>query len=497
MPQPVISSEQYSLLVRERIATLRQLRLGLIRGAPQSAPHRFFDSIRILIGAIEKVFTSRSEDIKSQSISEVEKDRKIAFAARLTMKLLNDVQEQLFPFLEKLGSPHVPLAVLPAMQRIASEFETDVELYLFPSSEHNFGFSGFRNLIETFIQKFELIIADDLKAEIQKEAGKLPSWFVFLSFPYVVYDSALHLTPLLHELGHFADFELGIYRELLPIDVSSIEAANKLVDEICQMPLSREGPKVESSQQPGVEARVGQILQREVIAQQVFAQCSEVIHGWVHELISDLFALRMGGPAYFYAFVTFAANLGLEAKAATTHPSPAIRIDFMVKELKELGYFSEDSSEHVRSSLKEWENWIEAQKLEPEGGPVLVAYLAMKENATKLANAVRRHTASFSYGTNTFTEKVPAITNDLEAGIPPIDRPSVHEGVLEPCDFADILNGAWTTYMFSPDKLESLLDCPNEERKLRAVSALNELALKAIEDSEILRKCQKPPEAKA
>lgn len=497
MPQPVISAEQYSLLVRERIAALRQLRLGLIRGAPQSAPHRFFDSIRILIGAIEKVFTNRSEDIKSQSISEVEKDNKIAFAARLTLKLLNDVQEQLFPFLEKLGSPHVPLAVLPAMQRIASEFETDVELYLFPASEHNFGFSGFRNLTRTFIQKFELIIPDDLKAEIQKEAEKLPSWFVFLSFPYVVHDSALHLTPLLHELGHFADFERGIYKELLPIDVSGIEAADKLVDKICQMPLSQQGPKAESSQEPSVEARVGQILQREVIAQQVFAQCSEVIHSWVHELISDLFALRMVGPAYFYAFATFAGTVGLEAKAEKTHPSPAIRIDFMVKELKELGYFSEDSSEQVRSSLKGWENWIQTQKLEPEDDIALVAHLAMKENATKLANAVRKHSPQFSYEAETFVAKVPCVTADLDAGIPPIDRPSVHKGVLEPCGFADILNGAWTTYMFSPERLESLLDCRVEERKLRAVSVLNELVLKAIEASEILRRCQKPPEAKA
>jgi hypothetical protein len=134
--------------------------------------------------------------------------------------------------------------------------------------------------------------------------------------------------------------------------------------------------------------------------------------------------------------------------------------------------------------------------LEPEDDIGLVAYLAMKENASKLADAVRKHSASFSYGTCAFAEKVPAITNDLEAGIPPIDRPSVHEGVLEPSDFADILNGAWTTYMFSTDRLESLLDCPVEERKLRAVSVLNEIVLKAIEASEILRKCQKPPEAK-
>jgi hypothetical protein len=494
VPQPVISAGQYSHLVRERIAALRQLRLDLTRGAPQSAPRRFFRSVEILIGAIERVFASRSKDIEHQSISEVEKDSKIAFAARLTMKLLNDVQEQLFPFLERLDSPHVPLAILPAMQRIARQYETQVELYLFPTSEHNFGFSGFRNLIQTFLQRFDLIVPDDLKAELLKEAEQLPRWLVFLSFPYVVHDSALHLTPLLHELGHFADFQLGIYRELLPIDVSTIEAAKRLVDEILQTPLSHERARVDSSQQPGVDARVGQIVQREVVEQQVFAQCSEIIHRWIHELISDLFALRIGGPAYFYSFVAFAANVGLEVKAAMTHPSPAIRIDFMVKELKELGYLSDDSGDSldkIRPSLRHWEGWIETQKLAPDSGLARVAYEAVDKNAAKLAEAVRKHSSPFCYDTKTYNQRVPGVVGDLQLGIPPIDRSGDRKGVFRPCDFADILNGAWTTYMFSPDILESLLDCPDDERKLRATSILNQLVLKAIEASEILRVCQK------
>jgi hypothetical protein len=338
-----------------------------------------------------------------------------------------------------------------------------------------------------------LIIPDDLKAEIQKEAEKLPRWFVFLSFPYVVHDSALHLTPLLHELGHFADFKLGIYKELLPIDISQSEAARKLVEEICQIrvPLSEQKPKVESGQQAGAEPRLGQILQKDVIEQQVFAQCAEIIRYWVHELISDLFALRAGGPAYFYAFVAFAANLGLEAEAGTTHPSPEIRIDFMLKELNELCYFSGDSPESIRSSLEAWKGWIKTRKLAPEDGRMRVAYVAIMDNAAKLAAAVRKHSSSFCYDTKTYNQRVPGVVNDLEAGVPPIDRASAHDDGFEPCDSADILNGAWATYMFSPEKLESLLDCPDEERKLRATSVLNSLVLKAVEASEILRDCQK------
>lgn len=314
-----------------------------------------------------------------------------------------------------------------------------------------------------------------------------------------MHNSALHLTPLLHELGHFADFQLGIYKELLPIDISQSEAARKLVEEISQMrlPLGGPRPKIENGQQPVVQPRLEEILQRDVIEQQVFASCGQIIRSWVHELISDLFALRMGGPAYFYSFTTFAANIGLDTKAAVSHPSPSIRVDFMLKQLSELHYSSVYSPKEVRTSLESWQDWVKTQTLEPEEPYTRVAYVSIKENEAKLAAAVRRHCSSFSYGTKTYTDRVPAVVSDLEAGIPPIDRPGEHEGVFDPCDFIDILNGAWTTYMFSPDKLENLLDCPVHERKLRAANVLNELVLNAIESSEILRECQKLPGTKA
>jgi hypothetical protein len=488
----VIPTEQFSQLVRERVAALKQLLPDLTRGAPQSAPHRFFSSVHILIDAVERVFAGRAKSLEGQHISDQQKASEIAFAARWAMELLNNIQEQFFPFLERLDSPHVPLAMLPAIQRIALQFDTDVELYLFPTSEHNFGFSGFRNLVDVFVQKFELIIPDDLKEEIQRKAAKLPRWFVFLSFPYVLHDSALHLAPLLHELGHFADFQLGIYKDLLPIDISQSDAARTLVEDICQMrlPLSEEKHTTEPSEKAAAEPTVAQIIQKDVIEQQVFALCGEIVRNWVHEIISDLFALRAGGPAYFYAFVGFAANLGLERPAAMSHPSPAVRIDFMVRELKELHYFSEYSPEPIRSSLQSWEAWVKTQKLEPEDGTMRVAYLAIGENAKRLSDALHKHTPSFSYGTKTYRERVPGITNDLEAGIPPIDRPNAASGGFEPCDFVDILNGAWSAYMFSPGKLENLLDCPLQEKRVRAVRVLNELTLKAIEASEILRKCQ-------
>lgn len=500
MSESVITANQYSNMVRERVASLLELLLDLTRGTPQSAPRQFFESVRILIDAVEEVFETRAKAIGEDSISEEQKGSAIAFAAHWSTDLLNNVQEQFFPFLEKLDSPHIPLALLPTIQRLAKRFEDSLELYLFPTSEHNFGFSGFRNLVETFTKRFELVIPDPLKEEIQKKAEKLPRWFVFLSFPYVEYNSALHLTPLLHELGHFADFQLGIYKDVLPLDISQSDSARKLVEQICQMkvplPEGEEAPDIGA--QANVEPKLGQILKKEVIEQQVFSSCGEIIRNWVHEIISDLFALRVAGPAYFYSFVAFTANVGLETRAAATHPSPAIRIDFMIKELDELQYIAEGSPPLIRDSLKRWREWTGAQTLEPESGPTRVAYMAIRANAKKLTEAVHKHSAILvqPYGMHTFKGNVPTVVDDLEAGVPPIDRTHAAGGGLEPCGFSDILNGAWTTYMFSPEKIESLLDCPGEkERKLLAVRTLNELVLKAIEASEILRECRKPPKA--
>ena len=455
MSESSISANQYAKLVRERVSSLRELLLDLTRGAPQSAPRRFFESVRILIHAIEAVFENRVKSIQENSLSEEQKDAAAAFAAQWTIDLLNNVQEQFFPFLEKLDSPHIPLALLPTIQRFAEQFEDNLELYLFPTSEHNFGFSGFRNLVENFIQNFELVIPDELKVEMRKGAEKLPRWFVFLSFPYVEYNSALHLTPLLHELGHFADFQLGIYKEILPLDISQSESAKKLVEKISQMTVPLAQPKENSGgRQPAdAEPRLGQFLKKDVIEQQVFSSCEEIVRNWVHEIISDLFALRTGGPAYFFAFVTFAASVGLEAKAAASHPSPAIRIDLMIKELEGLQYLGEGSPTSIRDSLKRWEGWVKAQELEPEDGPAKVAYAAIRANAAKLSEVIRKHTETYSYGLDSLKQNLKTVVSDLESGVPPIDRPSVQGGGLEPCEFTDILNGTWATYMFA-------LTCP-------------------------------------
>lgn len=500
MSESAISAKQYTNLVRERVAGLRELLLDLTRGAPQSAPHRFFDSVEILIDAVEEVFENRTKAIQENSLSAEQKVDAIAFAAQWTIDLLNNIQEQFFPFLEKLDSPHIPLALLPTIQRFGEQFEDSLELYLFPTSQHNFGFSGFRNLVGTFIQTFELVIPDAVKEKIRAKGVKLPRWFVFLSFPYVVYNSVLHLTPLLYELGHFADFQLGIYKEFLPLDISQSESAKKLVEEISQMtvPLAKPSSHSDRARTGEREPKLGQILKKDVIEQQVFSSCEEIIRNWVHEIISDLFALRTGGPAYFYAFVAFASNVGLETKAASTHPSPAIRVDFMIKELNELQYFAEESPAPIRESLKRWERWVKAQELEPEDGPAQVAYSAIRANAQKLAEVVRKHTDAYLYGVDRLKENLETVVSDLESGVPPIDRTGADGDGLEPCGFADILNGAWSTYLFTPERLESLLDCRDEkERKLLAVRTLNELALKAIEASEILRECREAPKGDA
>ena len=489
MSVSVFSSDQFSQLVSERIAALRSLRLDFTRSAPRWAPHHFSESIGILIETIDGLFASRRRTIHEQAASAEEKSKEIHFAAQWCVQLLNNVQEQYFPFLEKFASPHIPLPILPAMQRIASQFQEDVELYLFPTSEHNFGFSGFRNLVKAFVEGFEIAIPDDIRADLEKEAASLPSWFVFLSLPYVTHASALNLTPLLHELGHFVDFRLEIFKEVLPLDISQSEAARDLIEKICQTRIApgEAQPKPEEKNLGPQEPRVGEFLGREFIEQQVFAQCEQVVRSWVHELIADLFALRLAGPAYFYGFVNYAANIGLDTKSAASHPSPAIRVDLMLKELEDLDYLTKYSPDNVRSSLQLWQEWASHEKLEPDEALMRVAYLSVNANIGKLKNAVRTHTAPFSYPTKTYVEKVPRVVSDLGEGIPPVDRPHAQKGRFQPCEFADILNGAWSTYMFSLEKVEQLLESPSGEKRRLAVKTLNELVLKAIESSEIVR----------
>jgi hypothetical protein len=395
----------------------------------------------------------------------------------------------------------VPLAILPAIQRLAEQVERlaepsgkAVEAYLFPGCEHNFGFSGFRNIVKAFLERFQEAIPEDISEVASKHAEGLPSWFVFLSLPYVTHDSALNLTPLLHELGHFADLGMEIYTDVLPIDLSQIEAARVLVDQICQgmLGLSRGRQQAGSDTALSMEPRVEE-LRRDFVEQQVFADCERVVHNWIHELVADLFAIRLAGPAYFYSFATYAANIGLESKSEISHPSPAIRVDFMLRELVDLGYSSKESPSDIRCSLELWKEWAGGRPLEPDEDTIRVAYWAIRANQDKLGDAVRRHSASFAYTAKTWGEKVPGVIRDLGEGVPPVDTAGSSEGTFEPCEVADILNGAWYLYMFSLAKLDELLDSPAQDKRALTVRTLNELVMKGLEASEILRRCQGRP----
>lgn len=495
MPDPAFAAEQYCRLVHERLSALRQLLNHFKRGAPKAAPGLFLKSIQILIDTIGDVFASRTRTTREGNDMEHRQDEEVIFTARWSLQLLTNVQETYFPLLEKLDSPHVPLAILPALQRMAKQFEPDTELYLLPTSEHNYGFSGFRNLVETFLRKFEGAIPEHLIPDIRKASESLPSWAVFLSLPYVAHDSALNLTPLLHELGHFADFQLGIYERVLPFEINN-DAAKSLVERICQtkIPFGEQFSGSESGQPSEALPRLGQVLRRDVIEQEVFKRCGDVITNWVHELIADLLAVNLGGPAYFYAFVAYAAGIGLDAPSADSHPAHAIRVDFMLKELTHLQYYSDLSPAKIRTSLQLWSEWVAQQKLEPEEEHMRIAYLAVMENATKLVSAVRPVVHPSPYGMETFVERVPNVTSELEQGIPPIDQFNSTESRSEPREVADILNGGWSAYLFSLEKLENLLSVSTSEKQGMAVNTLNQLILKALESSEILRTCYHSPE---
>jgi len=281
-----------------------------------------------------------------------------------------------------------------------------------------------------------------------------------------VHDSALNLTPLLHELGHFVDFDREIYKRVLPIDIAHSKASKTLVNSLVR----RGSPE-----------------------QEVYALCKDIVRKWVQELIADLFAIRLAGPAYFYAFVIYAANIGLDTEAAVSHPSPVIRIDLMLEELGELGYLLKTSPRAIRSSLQRWKRWIRRRKLEPEDPFMHLAFLAIKDNSAKLARSVRKNASPRPYGTQAYKENVPGLVADLEEGIPPIDRLDAEGGRYVPSDFVDVLNCAWSAYMFSMNKLEDLIECKPEDKRRMAVRTLNDLVLKAVEASEILRKCQALP----
>jgi len=144
--------------------------------------------------------------------------------------------------------------------------------------------------------------------------ARLPNSFSVFSFPTALRDDGLLHCVLVHELGHY------------------VETVKSLVAAVWKDAI------------PATQTRVVRMLSTSLgivpkgVGHTALSASFLTLQSWLEEVVCDLFAARLLGPASLLAFEEFVAFRGDLSTPSDSHPSPQLRIWLIEGELRRLGW---------------------------------------------------------------------------------------------------------------------------------------------------------------
>lgn len=214
--------------------------------------------------------------------------------------VVRELATSLLPALDGAVSHRVPVELESALQRMANAAarQWQPRVLLYASDALNYS-------IERHEDPFDAL-ATTLSAVPRPHPEETLGPFLFLRVPEVERDTAtLHAIILGHELGHLRDWAEQL---------SGVVTA-KLPDEWAD--------------------DAGKVKKEHI---QDFVRYATILQQWSAEIVADLLAAHLLGPASLLAFGELIASLGGWEKDSPTHPAPDRRAALVVRTLRELEY---------------------------------------------------------------------------------------------------------------------------------------------------------------
>lgn len=332
-----------------------------------------------------------------------------------------------------------------------------------------------------------------------------------LSYAGLDADDALLLSGLAHEIAHHVDLTI-----ILPIHSKQLEETFKQMSH-----------RLLRGIQESIEKVLGQMPQAPWSLSIVTYQAQAMGRGlriWLRELAADLIAVRLLGPAYYFAFAHCTDLLSEMHEPAEEYPPVSFRLREMKKEIDELGYKGFLEAESTKGE-RLWDNtdlgsfaaWrlSEIGNLAEEASPSVPEESAAsmtlqdrlrKERATQLEKLIEEPLALIR---ETVRKRIPkdlaytlkpglfSLVRMMLRGAPPwppfpTGAPDEPWPVLE-----DLLNAAWIHFCLPKDlqmshcmESPTVRKCYNEDDAERW-ALFSRLTLKAIETCS-WQKSQKP-----
>lgn len=381
----------------------------------------------------------------------------------------------LIQYVEESSTEHITLSTTYPIESIIKKFKPDAKFILRPDWEFTYSFIELIDPIKKAYGAF---------TDIDNDLKKFTNGLAILNFPSAEKNNIFLHCAISHEIGHFFDINSKISEKFLSKGIKLDETRlNNIVDKI-------------SSKKIKKALLFEDIVEKPRIRSDIMKECTQIIHSWSRELVADLFAIHIFGPAYLFAISKIMVDRMDINSDTENHPSVRYRINFLLKELKEIGYLEklkkknkkdleeESIGYKIFNEINRIETNLESIKKRDKEEIYELCYYAIEQNIEELKSSIREEVVSVEFKPENFHENIPDLVLSLKSVIPPNEILDLKRKVNKPSNLISILNAGWCFYLTEKNYLFKIFNANTFKEKMESTSKLNDLILKAIESSQ-------------
>jgi hypothetical protein len=285
---------------------------------------RFFDELRSLHQELDD---QPPEDIVRQ--------------ARTIHYVTVAIVPELIEALRMAGSDSPAASVIEAYQHLGGLVQYGTQTIIHPSSDYNATFDEIMKTLRTMTRS------------LRRDTGEAifsgaPRSFLLITYPIAEEEMVLRHAFLAHEMGHFIDLTEGLSRTLLEEQLFDGSDRTNIHEAVqCQ----------------------GGGTDRDEIFEEAVVLAGEIAPRWIEEIVADVLAVLILGPAYLLAFdeVSLSPRYSSPRRIHRSHPPAQLRKNIMRELILEL-HLDPIRSSQVLGSLSREEldvfndvcQWIDA-----------------------------------------------------------------------------------------------------------------------------------------
>jgi len=297
--------EHYISMVAHRVQAL----MGRIEGAPQPSHASMAAATlsEILLRILSRFFDelgSLHREMKHHPLEDTVRQVRTIHLA--TVRIVHELVEGL----RVAGSDSPAASIIEAYAQIANLVEYGTQTLVYPTWDYNASYDEIMTTLRTMTGS----LGSDTGEAVFSGA---PRSFLVITYPVAEEEMVLRHAFIAHEIGHFIDHTEGWSRSILEEQVFEEEDFDKIV---------------EANQRQEGEGN------RDEVFREALLLVDEIAPLWIREVIADLLAVCVLGPAYLLAFdeVSLSPRFSSPQTLNRSHPPGLLRKEIAGRLTREL-----------------------------------------------------------------------------------------------------------------------------------------------------------------